>query len=377
MKIFKYIVYLSVISLVSANFFGCSKSNGGLTRNNESKAVVVSLSFNGDINSEDSPLTKATTDDLYGVQIQEVGQDSVTQGLFDNVEDMKVVLYTNKKYNITCTMIKNGKKVMPVCPTSYYPESVGYYERPAQGGFAHPFLSLRMYDYGDYQNPHHAVEYIFTQINNAFSKVAKYQRFTYLDSAYVYDSHCSILPLANANSNCQWNYYTSEDVNLYKLACPLDDKYPEVDRFYGKLTNYTPTTYAPITLKRTGFGLKYKVTGVTDGSVSVVIKNSYKTFISKSDITADYTSEDKIFSFYNILGAWQYADTYTETVNLAVVWTRGTGFVQDLGNVDVVVKRNAMNTINISLTSSSSSAGLGITKDVTPMGGTTVTVPVG
>jgi hypothetical protein len=375
MKIFKYIFYLSVISLVSANFFGCSKSNVGLnSSNNESKAVVVSLSFNGDINSEDSPLTKATTDDLYGVQIQEVGQDSVTQGLFDNVEDMKVVLYTNKKYNITCTMIKNGKKVMPVCPTSYYFQNYNCYKAPTTDGFAQPFLRLDLHEEGLYTKVEY-LEYCFTQINNAFSKVGPFQRFTYLDSAYVYDSHCSILPFANATHPSVMNHDTQND--YLGLACPLDDKYPEVDRFYGKLTNYTPTTYAPITLKRTGFGLKYKVTGVTDGSVSVVIKNSYKTFISKSDITADYTSEDKIFSFYNILGAWQYADTYTETVNLAVVWTRGTGFVQDLGNVDVVVKRNAMNTINISLTSSSSSAGLGITKDVTPMGGTTVTVPVG
>lgn len=328
MKIFKYIVYLSVISLVSAIFFGCSKSNVGLNSNNESKAVVVSLSFNGDINSEDSPLTKATSDDLYGVRINEIGGDNkLLAGLFDNVDNITAVLYTNKKYNITCTMVKGGKRILP----------------SFSGGYAQPFL--RRSEAGLYKIP--------TDIGVGFTEGLW---FVGLDSSYVFlDPYAS--PVTQGDGS-------------------LSDKYPAVYRFYGKLTNYTPTEYTKITLKCTSFGLRYKVTGVTDGSVSVVIKNSSKTFFSNDGITADFTSEDKIFSFHDIIKAWQYADTYTETVNLAVVWTRG-AFVQDLGNVDVTVKRNAMNTINISLKSSTSNAGFGITKDATPMGGTTVTVPVG
>lgn len=138
--------------------------------------------------------------------------------------------------------------------------------------------------------------------------------------------------------------------------------YPETDRFYGEVIDYVPTENGVVNmdLKRTAFGLKYEVSGVSDGTVTVTVKNSNAVFFEKSDITADYTSEEKIFTFNKVYSAWQYADNYTENVEVSVSWKRGIGITQDLGSKKVVVKRNKMNIIHIKLATDESNQNLGI-----------------
>lgn len=138
--------------------------------------------------------------------------------------------------------------------------------------------------------------------------------------------------------------------------------YPETDRFYGEVIDYVPTENGVVNmdLKRTAFGLKYEVSGVSDGTVTVTVKNSDAVFFEKSDITADYTSEEKIFTFDNVYYAWYYADNYTENVEVSVYWKRGIGITQDLGSKEVVVKRNKMNIIHIKLATDESNQNLGI-----------------
>ena len=149
---------------------------------------------------------------------------------------------------------------------------------------------------------------------------------------------------------------TSKEINGEEI------NYPETDRFYGEVDNYTPTENGSLTidLKRTAFGLKYEVSGVTDGTISVKIANSSRTFFKNTAITSEYESEEKIFTFYDVYSAWLYADNYTESITVSASWARGVGITQDLGSKTVQIKRNAMNVIRLKLGSVDYDGNIGI-----------------
>lgn len=153
-------------------------------------------------------------------------------------------------------------------------------------------------------------------------------------------------------------------------------RYPKADRFYGELDNYTPMANGSlaIDLKRTAFGLKYEVSGVSDGTISVKISNTSQIFFENSTITADFQSEEEIFTFYDVYSAWLYADNYTESITVTVSWARDVGIAQDLGNKTVQIKRNAMNIIRLSLSSVDYEGNIGIeVEEETNMNEETVT----
>lgn len=306
MKTLKLFQILSL--LLVATFCSCSKEDAPVQE--EDKFYTVSLKFNGDITTADSPLTRGTaTDDLYGLIIWQDGS-IFGGGLYDNVEDMKVRLQSSKKYKFVVTAVKNGKNVLY---DNGYNAPLGY------------SLSNKLYSKTNYYN--------------------------------IFKSGYSHMKSGNS-----YSYY------------------PETDRFYGEVDNYTPTENGVVNmdLKRTAFGLQYKVSGVSDGTVTVTIKNSRKTFFNKSDITADYSSEEKVITFENVYSAWQYADNYTEKVTVSASWARGIGITQDLGSKEVIVKRNRMNIIHIKLATDESGNNLGIdVESDSDMNDESVTIPLG
>lgn len=321
MKTLKLFQILSL--LLVATFCSCSKEDAPVQE--EDKFYTVSLKFNGDITTADSPLTRGTaTDDLYGLIIWQDGS-IFGGGLYDNVEDMKVRLQSSKKYKFVVTAVKNGKNVI-------YNNSAGY---------TYPF-------------------FYFEYSNNTIRK-----------------------PMVLSNkllNNISSDYYDSFKSGLSDMKSGNRSCYPETDRFYGEVDNYTPTENGVVNmdLKRTAFGLQYKVSGVSDGTVTVTIKNSQQTFFEKSDITADYSSEEKVITFKDVYSAWQYADNYTEKVSVSASWVRGIGITQDLGSKEVIVKRNKMNIINIKLATDESGNNLGIdVESDSDMNDECVTIPLG
>ena len=97
------------------------------------------------------------------------------------------------------------------------------------------------------------------------------------------------------------------------------------------MDNYTPTENGSLTidLKRTAFGLKYEVSGVTDGTVSVKIENTSRIFFENTEITSEYESEEKIFTFSDVYSAWKYANNYTESITVSATWARGVGITEN------------------------------------------------
>lgn len=173
------------------------------------------------------------------------------------------------------------------------------------------------------------------------------------------------------------NYF--EYSTSWKMASLGNGYYYEADWYYGETKDYTPSVNGTveIDLKHTVFGLQYEVSGITDGTVSVTIKNDKRTFFTESGITADYTSEEKIIAFYDVYNAWQYADNYTENLSVTVNWRRGIGVVQDLGTKTIQVKRNVMNIVRIQLGSNDGNAAFGITtEDDSSMTEESVDVPL-
>uniref|UniRef100_UPI004056D808 hypothetical protein n=1 Tax=Alistipes sp. TaxID=1872444 RepID=UPI004056D808 len=161
----------------------------------------------------------------------------------------------------------------------------------------------------------------------------------------------------------------------------LKKKYPTcTDWFYGEVNKYTPNgevATMDIELKRVGFRLKYELSGVTDGEVTVKVYNNDRTFINSTTNTASYESEEQFIAFYDTYSAWLYADNYTENLTVAVVWKRGIGVTQDLGTKTIQVKRNCLNNIRIALTSDDKGAGISLnTESEDSMGETGTTIPL-
>lgn len=303
----KYIFLLAV----AFTLFGCSQDEAN--DNQESDIITVSLKLNGEIMSSESPITRADTEsrDLIGITVYK-GTNKFAYGIFDNMNDVKINLQAGSKYRFKCTLIKDAKDKLYFSTSD---EMSSY--RFSQ---TNPFkCQLRC--------------------NNPFSYSTSF-------SDYLSNSYVSIK-----------GEYTS-------------DYCTNIERFYGELSNYTPTVngVVNIDLKRVSFGLKVKVTGITDGSVNFTCNNSYNTFDSQTGLTANYEGTAKMFSLYNIYNAWQYADAdYQEDVNVSVTWTRSVGVTEDLGTKTVKVKRNALNIIHIKLTANGDGAGVGVQEEARVM----------
>ena len=110
-----------------------------------------------------------------------------------------------------------------------------------------------------------------------------------------------------------------------------------------------------------------------------VVSNSSKnqTLIDESGVTESET-EGRIFTFYDVRSVWLNADNdYSESINVEMKWLRGNNIEVDLGNIDVLVKRNKMNILKINLAASDSDATIGITtEDDSSMTGDEIEIPL-
>ena len=329
----KYILW-AIILLLGVS---CSKNDEA---NNEpkpesSEMVTVSLALGGEINTSETPLSRAgetESTNLYGVQIYEQRTNmnyplGYAAGIFDNVADMKINLYKDAKYQFIVTLIKNGKNLVQL-------NNWGYGKAP------------------------------FNRKNSSYIGLDELNMFTYGT--------------------------LSEFKDLGKGTIK-DDRtethYPEADRFYGELSDYTPEVggTATIELKRTAFGLKYEIENLTDGSISLVVRKDFvvsnssknQTLIDESGVTESET-EGRIFTFYDVRSVWLNADNdYSESINVEMKWLRGNNIEVDLGNIDVLVKRNKMNILKINLAASDSDATIGITtEDDSSMTGDEIGIPL-
>lgn len=316
--------------------------------NPDGEMVLVHLNLGGEIDIEDMPLTKAfTTDDLIGIQIYE-GSTPYAYGLFDNAANLSFYLHSGKQYKFECAVVKNGKNKLTLFSQNYY---VHYYEGDT-------YQTARFYS-GDASRDRFS-GYLMPFVTKNYSKGNSFGPT--LNTKYYTSSNYFTL-LSKGQITCSKNSVSSTN-NMYGSGARPSEKYKysEIEKYYGVLSNYTAQSETTINmeLKRLSFGVKYSVAGITDGNVSITIKNAEQTFFSDSSISSDKTSESKVFAFYDGDSAYTYADNYAENFIVGVVWNRGVGVTQDLGTKTVQFKRNAVNHVKINLSTSTKSAGIAV-----------------
>ena len=291
------------------------------------KVYTVCLNFNGDIRTEESSLSRVETEsrDLYGIQIYKDG-NNFAAGLFDNIDGVFVNLLAGGSYKFVCTLVMDGKDIL------YHSKNLG----PACYSITLPF------NYGNSS----------TDLNSFYYSD---DNMDALNSSYV------TLPPPPSGGDAP-----------YKARCA------EIDRFYGEVDNYTPSVNGIVSLelKRVSFGIKVKVSNITDGDVSVKCYNGYNTFIDVSELTSNYESEGALFSMANVYDAWQYSSNYLENITMSVTWNRGVGVTQSWTKT-VQIKRNVMNTIRIKLGADDNDIGVGVTPEGGEMENEDEEIPLG
>lgn len=334
---------------------GCSKDAGTDEPqtpdqpSEQPEMVTVSFAVKGDVTIEEGPLPmsraageETESTDLYKIicyyDKERDGKidDGYGYGVFDNIEDMTISLLTGYKYRFFCTLVKDGKNKIYHYKGNYH--------------FTEYFLPFA--DDGDY-------------LENQFKL-----GYQYLDS--------DLDDLRSGISNIE-----NRSDKIY---------YPQTDRYYGEVTDYSPKEggVVNIELKRCVFGVKFVITGVTDGTFlfevhdtkdykysgidrnpnsSYSTRESVKLFSAWNfDIKADTTFKETLYTYRRVFECWRDAMTdkdYSENFTLDMTWKRGNGVTQTLDPLTVTFKRNVLTTVNIRLNGgdTNNSFNLDIEKD--------------
>lgn len=340
----------------------------------EGKECLVSFNPVGEITTSISPLAKgsALTDDIYLVQVYK-GSEKFALGYFDNLESMKLYLKQGSSYRIIVAMVKDAKNLLG---TRFNLQQNSIYNYRINDSFD--------FEYCDqYGSGSSEFEFCKSSANTYYYPLNMYQYA--FKNCFKYYSYSTAISLST-NSFAYGSYGRSYGVSYFyfpsiERSCIGGINYPTcTDWFYGEVNNYTPTgdyETLDMSFKRVGFKLKYELSGVTDGEVTVRVYNNTRTFIENTTNTSTYASDTQFIAFYDAKSAWQYADDYSENMDVAVVWKRGIGVTQDLGKKTIQVKRNCLNNIKIALGSDDRGAGVSMSMESeSSMGNLNTDIPV-
>lgn len=275
--------------------------------NTTPKEFLVSLGFSGEITSiEESPLSRAATNDLYGIQVYSSPTSSdnykpYAYGLFDSKDGMVIKLLEGYKYKFVSSMVVDGKQ------------------------------KIKSFDYGiSYSSPFY---------NSGTTK---------LENKFVYDSGKEMGSLDNGTT------YFAE------LSGSLD--HPNIMRYYGEVTDYVPTANGSVSInmKKVVFGAKFITEGFTEGTLYIKLKDA-----PTLQLVFPQTEVEDIFTFKNEYpsGNRWTADTYTENILVSISWQKNDGAIVPLINQEVTFKRNIKTTITVKVNDSSVNQGLNITEE--------------
>lgn len=336
----KYIEILFVLVCLT----GCGKE----MQQTLVEECLVSFSLGGEITTSATPMTKASTNDLYLVQVYR-GTSAFAFGVYDDPQSIQIPLKKGtEKFRFIISLLRNGKTRLG---SNYSSVTNSYYSCSRGGG---TFTNGS----GSSNSGYHRINHVY------INSVGTFRYYSNATSTELRTSYISSLRLDEITT-----------ANLYGNKYPVCD-----DWFYGEINNYTPTgSYETLSLdlKRVGFQVKYELSGVTDGTVTVKLSNSTKTFIDKAISTSSYSSEPQFYAFYDVHSAWQHANDYSENFTLSVSWLRGIGITEDYGTKTIQLKRNCLNNIKISMGNNDQSAGMSVTAEAeSSIGSDNVVIPV-
>lgn len=328
MKSFKFIRTVLLTILMGISLASCRGEDDIVAIEPETenpKEYIVSLGWIGEIiNISDFPLTYSTgNNDLYGIQVHSCpNTDDKTQnytpyalGLFNDVSNITIKLFDGYKYKFEATMAVDGKNIIP--------------DYGGEHGYGLPF-----------QKP----------LTNSF----KYSSLEYFSTIGFY-------------YGTSWS--TSKEWYM---------KRPEMDRYYGELTDYVPSEsgrVANINMKRTSFGVKVIAEDMTAGKLTVKINGAIDMIIEHPE-----TEAQELLSFEYVKQAWEYSEhdqygnttneddtpwEYSEHIGVSLTWAKNDSVEVPLISKGINFKRNKLTVITIKVVDKGDENDLGVTYDET------------
>lgn len=285
---------MSIVFMSAMLCFGlsaCSNNDDATTpEDTPAKEYMVSIGFKGEISISEAPLGRASGNDLYGIQVYSYLADNEGQtyqpyayGLFDDISTMNIKLIEGYEYDFVATMVPNGKEILA------YSNNTGY---------SYPFVT------------------------STKSKVP-FNIFQYS--------------------------YTTRFISLHEGNSTLitNKKYgiPNIDRYYGEFTNYTPSENGNVAINmlRTVFGLKVIANNLTDGTINITMENA-----PEMKITYPSTEIEDIFTFINV-GKVYFLEDYSDARHVTFTWERNNDETIPLGTYEITFKRNKQTIVTLEL----------------------------
>lgn len=302
--------------LLCVNFTSCS-SNDDVEPDapQKPKEYVVSLGFTGEISVSESPLSRASGNDLYGIQVYSCpnvdGATTYTKyayGLFDDTSEMTIKLLEGYKYKFIATMVVDGKnKISHATETDIY---------------LAPFkINGSTSEY--------------TKITNSF-------KITNIEYFYGLDSGSTGSQLGHAAG---------------------------FERYYGSCDYIVDDSKSvSIDMKKAVFGAKFIAEGLTEGVLTVKMYRTRDILITHPE-----ASYENIFTFDKLSST----DNYSEKINTVISWTKTDGVVVPLGTHYITFKRNVLTTVTIKVADVTTENGIGFELETTEMGTEDITIENG
>ena len=299
------VAFAACIAMVS-----CSKEPIGVEE--ESEFYTVQLGWAGEIlDVSYEPLTRASGDDLYGIQVYSAPDDDVATptwtkfayGVFEGADNITINLLKGYKYKFVATMVVDGKNKI-------IKDGVGYYVP-------------------------------FNLDSNASKELNKFN----------FSSQYGLGRLNDGST------FLKNPRNIYNR--------PNVERFYGELEGYVPGSNgnkANIKMKRTSFKAKFIAKGklAKSGTLNIMMTDA-------PEMSLDLSNSNQIsdmFTFSDVDAAW--ADNqYSETIDVTLTWTRTDGTVVPLNTHKVNFKRNATTVVQVTIDNDANAGDLGFEIDDT------------
>lgn len=276
--------------LMCVNFASCSNEENEEPQ--KGKEVLVSLGFGGDFEISESPLSRATSNDLYFIQVGQGSLSSATMcayGLFDDVSKMNIELPEGETYYFYAFILKDAKEVLK--HTEYTYESSPF-----------PFS---------------------TELTNQF----------------IFSDEDSYTASETQKIGTFTMDFTYSDDNIYQI--------PNLDYYWGGATEYTVAENSKVTIDvmRWSFGANFIAENITDGYVKVCMKKD--SYISPTiELTSSKSANDDIYCYTPAI-----CGSDMENINLSVsfIWVKSDGTEVTLGTPTINFKRNVKTTVKINV----------------------------
>lgn len=293
--------------------FGCSSSSDEIdtpSQQEEEKIYPVSIGFSGEIlNITDSPLSRTDeAKDWYAFQVYSAPEDG------------------SKGYSYYAYGFFDNKEDMII---------------NLKEGYKYKFDVCMVVDGSEKVYKFSLVNAGWASIGNSFM-ISSEEHVRYMYEGYLYIQN-------------PWDTYDR----------------PNVDRFFGRTSDYVPAEggKVEINMKRVSFGAKFVAKEFTEGSLEISVEGAPAINLSASN--GDETQD--IISFNNLERAYT-TDDYTESIPVNITWVKTDNARVPIASESVAFKRNRLTTIEFVVKENTSSSTFSLNADETMSTGETIEI---